>query len=242
MENFINFDKESECNKPICRIFSVARLLSIIKSNSLTLVRPKKWDAPFENFILRASASVYSSREMWHDSSNLVYGQCWSEHFETDAMWRIYSPLKDGVKISTTAFKLRSALAQEVSNESQMAFIGKVDYLSQKKLAELIETAWSFNTSKLNGFSRAETLLYKRVEFKHEKEVRLIYCAPEDSPDNDIFSFKIDPITLIDSIIFDPRMDREVAEVYMAYLKNAGFDCTIKQSTLYEIPQLSKKL
>lgn len=242
MENFINFEKESECDRTICRIFSVARLLSIIKSNSLTLVRPKKWDDPFENFILRASASVYSSRGMWRDSSNLVYGQCWSEHFETDAMWRIYSPLKDGVKISTTAFKLRNALAKEVLNESESAFIGKVDYLSQKALSGLIETAWRFNTSKLHGRALAETLLYKRVEFKHEKEVRLIYCAPDDLPDADIFSFSINPIELIDSIIFDPRMDKEVAEVYMAYLKNAGFKCIIKQSTLYEIPQLSKKL
>ena len=39
-----------------------------------------------------------------------LYGQCWTKTRESDAMWRIYSPNKNGVRIMTTPRKLLTAL------------------------------------------------------------------------------------------------------------------------------------
>lgn len=39
------------------------------------------------------------------------YGQCWTLKSTSDAMWRIYSPKKDAVRVRTTIRKLAESLS-----------------------------------------------------------------------------------------------------------------------------------
>lgn len=242
MKNYLNFEDDVEIERPVYRIFSVARLLSIFNNRRLVLVRPKKWDDPFENFILRARASLAYDDSQGLDLTNNVYGQCWSQHPETDAMWRIYSQNKDGVKISSTPEKLLNALNRSVEGTSGNGYVGKVKYHSQKSLANLIEVAHLSSNYLYTERDMAESLLFKRFEFRHEKEVRLIYCEKEGASQSDLYSFEVNPFNLITSIVFDPRMEKDLASVYMQYIRGIGFDGSVSQSTLYEIPQLNKRI
>src|SRR5947209_3360061 len=106
--NYINMT-ERDLDRPIYRIMSVERCLECLRDKKLTLVRPKLWDDPFENLLLRAKVKLPTGElgDM-RSISNCVYGLCWTTHRETDAMWRIYSPAKakDGVRVRTTPGKL----------------------------------------------------------------------------------------------------------------------------------------
>lgn len=78
----------------------VHRLLEIFESRQLVLVEPNKWDDPFENLLLKGMLEGTSDKfpitKVFRTS---IYGQCWTTHKETDAMWRIYSQDKNGVKV-----------------------------------------------------------------------------------------------------------------------------------------------
>ena len=52
-----------------------------------------------------------------------------------------------------------------------------------------------FDTS---GRGHAETLLFKRDEFLHEQEVRVVYSGREEDAKKEIFPVKIDPFLLIE--------------------------------------------
>jgi len=227
------FLDESELDKPIYRICSFGRFIQILTSKELTLVKPKKWDDPFENAFL--SSEFY----VGHEPVNLkardsVYGQCWTLHRETDAMWRIYSDNKDGIRLRTTPRKLLNSLRSQVKSFPELrCFIGKVQYKTKKNL----ETCFSeINITNSNGSGIAETLLYKRKQFSHEKEVRLIYSGDDNNCKDDIFKYQINPSELFDVILFDPRMENALREAYKAVVKNLGYTFKIRRSTLYDPP------
>jgi hypothetical protein len=99
--NFINIS-DAELDEPVYRIMSIVSILEMLQKEILGLFKPKKWDAPFENALLSATV-VTPTRETGDISArNDVYGQCWSQYSETDAMWRIYSFDKQSAKIKTT--------------------------------------------------------------------------------------------------------------------------------------------
>lgn len=110
MNNFI-YIKQPDYSTKIYRIFSTNRLIELFEKKENALVKPELWDDPFENFILKIPEKGSKSKP-----NKRGYGQCWTLNFESDAMWRIYSPDKNGVRIQTTIRKLHHSLhsAQKV--------------------------------------------------------------------------------------------------------------------------------
>lgn len=136
--NYINLT-EDFLDKPIYRIMPINRFLQLLEEKKLTLVKPKKWDDPFENALLNSVFETSNGELGEFSAKNSIYGQCWTFHRETDAMWRIYSHDKDGVRVSTTPRKLLTALQTAESTFHELrCFIGKVSYLSKKNLLEKI--------------------------------------------------------------------------------------------------------
>lgn len=100
--------------------------MQILTTKKITLVKPHKWDDPFENALLK---SEFQIGDEFGDfaAKDSIYGQCWTQHRETDAMWRIYSQNKDGVRLSTTPRKLLEALKKGCSRVPGLScFVGKV--------------------------------------------------------------------------------------------------------------------
>ena len=201
----------------------------------LTLVKPKKWDDPFENALLASTFETSNGERTSFAAKNSIYGQCWTLHRETDAMWRIYSHQKDGVRIASTPRKLFSALCRQDSESWKVrCFIGRVSYHGTAELLKALSRVYLLDP---NGSGFAESLLYKRREFAHEREIRLI-CSDQDADkDGDTYSFAIDPDELFDRITFDPRMDPELRNAYRLAIKAKGFKNRVTTSSLYQAPQ-----
>lgn len=231
--NFIGI-RENEIDKPIYRIFPIGRLIQMLTTNQLTLVKPEKWDDPFENALL-SSVFKFGLEDCKIPAKDSIYGQCWTLHRETDAMWRIYSQNKDGVKLMTTPRKLLKSLSDFIGAKSNtQCFIGKVSY---KNKTNMIESFSKIDLLDASNLGAAESILYKRPQFSHEKEVRLIYIGDNDKCHSDIFDYQINPNELFDRVIFDPRMEESLISSYAKAIAKLGLGAEVKRSTLYDAPK-----
>jgi hypothetical protein len=246
MRDNLVFLTEDELDKPIYRIFSFERLLEIFTNNQLVLVKPKKWDDPFENFILNSTGVMSDGREFTLGMRDQFYGQCWSLTKESDAMWRIYSHDKDGVKVKTTIRKLFTPLFDLGGHHVKMngtvynlsSFVGKVRYESTKNLTEMLSDEDRMRGKLLDqsGHGQASTFYFKRLAFRHENEIRIMYNSHDNFTSN-IFPFTINPNEIFDQIVFDPRMSLDDYKMHKLTLKNLGYSKSIIQSGLYKIKQ-----
>lgn len=233
MRGFLNL-KEEDLDNHIYRIFPINRFLNILKTKENVLLKPKKWDDPFENLLLKSKIRIDEELTSF-DFKDDVFGQCWTWHRETDAMWRIYSSNKDGIRVRSTPRKLLSSIKESCKSFPDLScFIGGVRYHYRDKL---IDSFKKINLLSTDGSGIAKSLLLKRIQFSHEKEVRLIYIHQnENERNNEIFRYEINPQEVFDRILFDPRMDSDLMESYKIYIKSLGYNFECKRSTLYDLP------
>jgi hypothetical protein len=249
-KQFINFGKTIAEDTPVYRVFSRQRLFEMFTDKKLTLVTPRKWDDPFENFLAKCKATVDGIPNV--DIGGLFknfYGQCWTLNRESDAMWRIYSHTKDGARVSTTAGRLLRSIYNPGDPFAMMSYyIGSVGYQTEDELRKLFEDPANASGVALDatGRGQAMNLFLKREAFEHEAEVRLLYQFNQDGCSDQrpemVWPFKIDPNTLFDDVLFDPRM---VEAAYLAEsrrLRALGFAKPVKQSTLYTLTNLNIRI
>lgn len=238
-KNLIRIDNLDE---EVYRIFPLHRIEEIFKSNKLVLVKPAIWDDPFENFLLRCTAVEEDGTEVGLDSiANSWYGLCWTLKPDSDAMWRIYSPNKDGIRVKTTIRKLVEAIWEPDNSLSSLRyFIGKVSYQSREEIENFLKTTsfWSIARGGQNtGF--AETLLVKRNEFEHENEVRILTCSNDEKSDlridGGLYKIPIEPNKFIDEICIDPRLSDKDAATAINKIQTVGYTGNIIQSELYKL-------
>jgi hypothetical protein len=201
------------------------------------LVNPSKWDDPFENFMMNSTIEFKSGIQVSIGFRDNIYGQCWTRTKESDAMWRIYSPNKNGVRLSTTPRKLIDELKEiSINSKNTDCFIGKVKYYSTIRLKKLLEdnSHWLLDET---GVGPAHSLLLKRLAFKHENEVRLIYNS-FGRFNNKMMKYEVEPLDFIDDIVFDPRITNKEFSKYKKQLRQLNFKKRITKSTLYQIPKL----
>lgn len=226
--NLVNFHLK-DLDRYIYRIMPVHRLFEIFESNEITLVDPEKWDDPFENLVLKGFIDgVFDEYPAAKVIRNHIYGQCWTLHKETDAMWRIYSADKQGVKVRCTARNLlTSILENNTAFDKEGIYLGKVDYVPQKTLLTILQSSGLF------GADVARTLLLKRQEFKHEAEVRLIFTRAS----KEVKKLKIKPEDVFDEIVFDPRMNKHIYNSYAQSILSNGYSKRVAQSLMYQLPK-----
>lgn len=249
--NILNFEEKDDPT-PIYRVMHIERLLEILSQRKLCLRQPLDWDDPFENYIIKKCSEL---RKLHFPAT--IYGQCWSLKPETDAMWRIYSPEKHGVKVKTTVRKLFSQLcnSEEVKPAPYLScFIGKVRYVCSDEIRDLNEQVVQIVSGEgvSHNIPIAKTLLMKRGEFTHEAEVRLIYldllhsneevgkaesdnCNFQKKSNGDAFEFKIDTVSLIEEIVLDPRMNDYSCAAYENFIRSLGYCGPLYKSSLYSI-------
>jgi hypothetical protein len=164
---------------PIFRVFSVERLIQVFDEKKITLVKPEKWDDPFENLVFQGTAIGNDGIRIHFDNiRKSFYGQCWTLNTdESDALWRIYSSDKKGVRVKSTIQKLFDTFFNPNDNWALISyFIGRVAYDTAANLKAHLENPavlhdYIFDTS---ARGQVMTLLWKRTEFQHEEEVRII--------------------------------------------------------------------
>lgn len=225
---------ENDLDKSIYRIFSMKRLIEMFADRKLYLPKVNSWEDVYENFFLKSNFTNegYDIIGLKKDSE-LYFGQCWCFIEDSDAMWRIYSHEKQSIRLKTTMRKLFATVASMencgIIMDSGLGpildtFIGVVNYKSKEELdvwkKEQIIKMEEFESKNI------ESLFIKRDNFKHESEVRVIYCAEESDskikPDSivPLVGFKINPHEFIEEIAFDPRADDSYFKAFKEYLIN----------------------
>lgn len=225
-----------EPDEKIFRVLKVNRFFELVTKKELVLVKPFKWEDPFENFL---SNTVFINPKKQRHEFNLTndfFGQCWTLNKECDGIWRNYASLKSGVKLQTTARKLLGAISNKDNKWSAISyFIGKIKYEGDEEIKNFLETKfldWLLYDRTKNV---VKTLLIKRPEFAYEKEVRLLYDDIEKKNEDDIMVFKIDPTNLIEEIVFAPKTSDAYYERCKKRLVKLGFsERIIQKSSLYE--------
>ncbi|WP_125226116.1 DUF2971 domain-containing protein [Leptospira barantonii] len=167
-------------DKKIFRFMSFYSFVDLIQTQSLTLVRPKLWEDPYEGFIFRKLNSEQGKEEVAANLKsintperalfmnlglrfeNIFYAQSWTLCPESDAMWRIYN------------FD-RKAIRVEVSESKMKQIEGlKLLYVDYKNEISLKETIKRLKIAK-NKTDFIEAFKHKRSSFSHEQEVRIVY-------------------------------------------------------------------
>jgi hypothetical protein len=229
----------TDLDQKIYRIFSIQRFKELLSTNELVLMNPQKWDDPFENFFLRANAVDERGQTVYlSDLAKKWYGQCWSFTSESDAMWRIYSPKKDGVRVSTTVRKLFSALWENNDGFGGLRyFIGKVDYWKRAEIESFMRNH-SFLDISIGGQNDkfAKLLCIKRTEFAHEAEVRLLANDSDGSiGSNGFYRKSFDYKKTFEDVCLDPRLDDADYQKVKNEFEALGCTLSISQSELYKV-------
>lgn len=236
-ENYIDIPKPLRSRR-VYRIIPVEYLFDIFDNRQNVLVKPKLWQDPFENFILRSRIRLRTGQIAQFGFHDQFYGQCWTLHTASDAMWRIYSQAGTAVRIRSTIRRVAESLSKELGEFAQIqAYMGRVQYLSNKRLTSYANS-WFPGARALTSRRSAQTLLIKRPAFKHEREVRLLYFQHSAHlTAGDLYWYSVDPHELIDQIMIDPRMSETAANELRERIKRrTGYQGKILRPLLYGLP------
>jgi hypothetical protein len=261
MKSFFDLKNDLELRKiEMYRIFGVERLFQIINDKSLVLLSPGKWEDPYEKSLQELLETKNNNKIYglcW--SSRSRSDALWRIYSPNALGVRISTTVGNIVD---------SMLAGDRQFEANNFFVGAVTYLPESTKKSEPNTALGKHALSLDGshFDRniftiadaiedmlgekgkkdrrkpseiAKTFLVKRLAFDHESEIRMIYVDGENiaSP-NGTYKIKLDPLKLIRSIQFDPRMKDDV---YLALRKavnaNTGdYRIRMSKSDLYKSP------
>jgi len=231
-------------NVPIYRYIPIYYLLHLLKNHQLLISQTKLWEDTYENFLTKVKFQWGTTPVSYQGFLSGFYGQCWTLLKETDALWRIYSSDKKGVRIKSRINKLFGISLNEVNYKpfsTRTRIIGQVSYLTKNQINKWIEKQ---NEGLINDKTFMESLFIKRKEFSHEKEVRLIIHKSIDEEEeakgieHTHVRLEIEPNELIEEITFDPRIRKEDFETYKQVIENMGYTKKITKSKLYEFEPL----
>lgn len=99
-----------------------------------------------------------------------IYAQSWTTKPESDALWRIYSPDRKGLRLSVELDTLLKEMTRTLPNVDHFS----VEYCSTEEARHRLLSR--FNESKSMNFTSC--CRYKRREFEHEQEYR--FCLAQN--------------------------------------------------------------
>lgn len=235
---YLNLE-EQDLERYIYRTIPLERLFQLFDENQNTLVKPSLWEDTFENFVLKTKLVNEAGDTVEYNIHDRMYGQCWTQEKASDAMWRIYSQDKRGVRIRTKIGDLLDSICIATIDRANCEHcVGKVDYVRERDLVTKARDTFSEDgTVTFGGLFRS--LLIKRRAFKHENEIRIMFCDWSDCASTEnIFKYSINPHELITQMMLDPRLERHEAEKLKAEIRTrTGFKGDIKRSRLYRLPE-----
>ncbi len=230
--------KEEEKTKSIFKVLPLTRLLQVLSSNEFGYVKPALWDDPFENFLLQqeveiADGSSYSLKRFTENT----FGTCWTFNDNVDFSWRVYTA-GHGAQIEVVVKELYDFLYELIADPKLKSFqIGKIQYHSWEEVKRKYESKTKLDLFEIiANFS----LLTKRIEFEHEKEVRVI-LRYDESEKIKVVKLPFDGNRLIRKIIIDPRTSDDEFKNYCSIINKLGYNGHIEKSQLYSIPEMKLK-
>ena len=216
-------------------------VLKMIENKSIRFNKVNTWEDVFENYFLKQD--FWTKKGIYIGSSDIsdrIYGQSWTLIEESDAMWRIYSPLKNSLRVKTSVEKLMDVL---YTDDRCMATtsIANVNYRDQKDIEIEFEELSSKKMVLTEHFKDwfnfvTDSLITKRLEFEHEKEVRIIKILPTTEYSSEYLDMPIDPFDFFEEFTIDPRVSDTTENTIRKILETMGIDShKINKSKLYSL-------
>ncbi|HFK1806193.1 DUF2971 domain-containing protein [Bacillus cereus] len=240
-----------EGDAKLWRYMDFTKLVSLISTQSLYFCRSDKFKDVFEGKVFglenkyktlenvkyaeeeiktailsRARGLVNSIEDKSEVSRETTFINCWHlNEYESAAMWDLYLKSNEGIAIQTTFNKIKKSLVEC----DEGIIIGKVDYINHIK-----------------GSNYRESMVYqyftKRLSFKHEEEVRLVYSETVNNKDLSseskyIFgrNINVDISNLIERVYVSPDADPWFVDVVKVVLEKFDLDVEVIHSKLYEL-------
>jgi hypothetical protein len=228
-------------NCSLWRYMDLTKLLSLLESRKLLLMRADQFDDPYEGTWSRASFNQLRDQieegdmppdalENFMRVTNFqrqqMYISCWytSEH-ESAAMWKLYLQSPEGVAIKTDY----DALTEALEKSSLLVHTTMVEYVDYDAVA--IPTNNIFFP-----------FVHKRMSFSHENELRAIAWQQQDvnakqiSADATSVAIDIVPSDLIKSIHVSPIAPVWFGELVVQLMARYNLSIPIVRSGLYDRP------
>jgi hypothetical protein len=265
----------------IYRFIDLSGFVDILSSGRMYLRQVMTWDDPYETNALQylvnellektdlaiikpssaKSAMVEDLRfrirqKIRERAVKSIYAQSWTALSESDALWRIYSPDKKGIRIGV--------LWRDVANAIQREYVHMkhypVEYLTAEESRQAILKRFENSGKKID---LSACCRYKRKEFEHEQEYRFCMAhQPEGHRDvdlggldfndekelqrslNQLVDLQYDRLKYypfeaarIRGVMLDPRLDREKDNWYIGIIQNLckahEVEATVQISDLY---------
>jgi hypothetical protein len=229
--------KENLNQYDIYKYVDFFRFMEIMKTNALSITKISKWEDVYENWFTKCRIHSETGYVDFSRFQNMTFGSCWSFQYNTDAMWRIYSHDRNGIRIKTKIDKYMRAMISKAdeSSEFKRVYSGVVAYRKKKDIEDIIK-----KTNARVALERPESYvvnncLVKRSEFSHEREFRFIALFKTERKE-DYISIAIDPNDIIESVMFDPRISDAEFGIRKSVLRDIGYTKTITKSHLYSLP------
>jgi hypothetical protein len=208
----------------VYRYVSVEAFLAFVETGRAVLTNINSWVDKWEAVLDKVPTIRVDGRpdEPLYSFHQDLFGQCWSLLHESDAMWRIYSPSRTGVQLTTSVSKF------DLIRDAGHSYLGTVSYFTD--LDHLLAQAGKQSTP-------FQTALFKRLAFEHEREVRYLVSGQsvEGTRITDThITLPLDPAAFIERVTVDPRADDWYLEAIVRYSKRAGLRCIPARSRLYE--------
>ena len=217
-------DTELKPETKLYRYVALEAFLAFIETKRTVLTNINIWDDKWEVILSKIpnvdeegnpDPPLYS----FHQE---LFAQSWSLVDESDAMWRIYSPNRNGLRLQSSVAKF------SLIDGVKRSYLGEVVYF------ETVQELLTLAKSRRSSFHEA---LFKRTAFQHEREVRLLTHAQfleEFEPGSTHISLSLDPSAFIEGIAIDPRAEDWYVAAIVGYCKKAELHCMPVKSALYE--------
>jgi hypothetical protein len=220
-------------------------LKAMLESKKLRINKVSTWEDPYENFFSKSNFYAFSpfyKQYISVDTQNLIdrtYGQSWTFLEESDAMWRIYSNVKD---LDLIAIRLKIKVDDlfdiVYTHDNCMATtsIGRVNYKTDKEINQWLDNIKD-NTDIISDFHKyvKDCLLIKRKPFSHEEEVRIIICNGTSGTAEDFLEFDIKDLSVFEEFVIDPRLEQNCVGLITQRIEKLGIDRSkIRKSKLYD--------
>jgi hypothetical protein len=230
---------DSKPRQTLYRILRFEHLVRLFQDRQYTLLSPFSWEDPFEKLWSRL---VFKDQPAHSELESRVFGSCLTFQARSDAMWNIYSRNWLGVRVTINMNELQRQVEVAPELSDGRMWFGEVSYLRDKDLESralrLIEAVAKPDADQMEAVATA--WLNKRIAFKHEDEMRMLFVLPDKLPklaSPKAFKFSVDPHALIKSIHIDPRAPKEVFETLQRDIKlNLEFTGSVQQSSLLRLP------
>jgi hypothetical protein len=206
-----------------------------LKSGTLTLNDPMRWDDPTEwlwtNWIHEHVAKT-------------VLCMCWTRTCRSEAQWRV-ERFVDGtwpaldrtvVRIRSNFDRLRRTVERSLDLHGVLegkSFLVPIKYLRDCEVEHRFD---ELARTRRVGQEAAFALSFKRYPYRYEREIRWVHVTKKDSGAGGRTAIRVDWNTLIDQIMIDPRVDTATAVEIREAVKIAGFKNEVLHSRLFELP------